>query len=250
MSWSVCTPSQTSKGLWRARLSWKGRSYGNPNQPGLQDHSQASICSRTAAAICGDRTLASPACKLAYHHPRSSLQTPSGDLPRTPFPLFPSTGPESGSFRNQRRRGETTAQAHALAAGLRECPHMGLHTQAPHPAPAAQSPAPLAWHPPGPSVLVPRLPSHRRFSGIPSKQTFAQDLKSTKATCFCALWSLGRPPASEGLGGQGLHEAGTLALGTGTHQLHSPDPAKPSLSPLHRKGDIASQVYGRMFSLK
>lgn len=36
----------------------------------------------------------------------------------------------------------------------------------------------------------------------------------------------------------------------GVHQLHPPDPAKPSLSPLHRKGDIAGQVYGRMFSLE
>ena len=236
MSWSVCTPSQTSKGLWRARLSWKGRSYGNPNQPGPQGHSQASICSRTAAAICGDRTLQSPVCKQACHHPRSSLQTPSGDLPRTPFPLFPSTGPESGSFRNQRRRRETTAQAYALAARLRERPHMGLHTQAPHPVPAAQSPVPLAWHPPGPSALVPRLPSHRRFSGIPSKQTFAQDLKSTKAKCFCALWSLGRPPASEGLGGQGLHEAGTLALGTGGPPTASTRPSQAFPKPTAQKG--------------
>ena len=231
MSWSVYTPSQPSKGLWGARLSWKGRSCGNPNQAGPQGHSQASIRSRTAVAICGDRTLQSPVCKQTCPHPRSSLQTPSGGLPRTPFPTFPSTGPESGSFRNQRHRGETTAQAHPLADGLGERPHTELHTQAPHPAPAAQCPAPLAWHPPEPSALVPHLPSYPRFSGIPSKQIFAQDLKSTKAKCFHVLWSLVRPPASEGLGGQGLHEAGTPALGTGGPPTTSTRPSQAFSKP-------------------
>lgn len=168
------------------------------------------------------------------HHPGSSLQTPSGGLPRTPFPLFPSTGPESGSFRNQRCRGETTAQAHALAAGSGERPRTELHT--PHPAPAARCPAPPAWHPPGPPALGPRLPSHPRFSGIPSKQTFAQDLKNAKAKCFHALWSLGRPPASEGLGGQGLHEAGTPALGTGGPPTASTRPSQAFPKPTAQKG--------------